>query len=264
MHHPNQTPRDHWKPEQFASIEEALATMNQTISRIHEENFNFLSIIFHDLRNPLTYIKMSVDVLLTGSFGELPDEQKSVLEKSVQQIDRLNKMIDDVLLVAKLENNKLPFSFASGSITQVLREALANNQSLLEQKNLTLQANIPDSIPPMAMDYKHMSVALNYLVNYCVKSTQEGGLTVACKMDSDRISIDLVDTSETIQKENVPHIFEKLKCFGMMAKNKEARSGLELAICKEIIKKHNGTIHFDTDETHGNQFTVEFPLNEKA
>ncbi len=249
-------------PSQYKSIEEAVNSLTEVIHQIDENNYNFLSIVFHDLRNPLTYVKMSIDVLITGSFGDIPPEQKELLDKSLAQIDRLNKMIDDVLLIAKLENNKLPMSFSSININNILEDTIKTNQDLLNDKNLDFDKKISAELPNSNMDYKYISMALNYLLRYCIKSTEKGGISLSCSHDEKAavISIQLKDTSDCIGQENIPYIFDKFKCFGMMAKHKEERSGLELSICNEIIKKHNGNISFTTTETNGNHFQITLPI----
>ncbi len=250
-----------FSPDQFQSIEESVSTLSGIIENINKENYNLLSIVFHDLRNPLTYIKMSLDVLLTGSFGEIPNEQKELLNKSSLQVDRLNKLIDDVLLIVKLENNFLKMNFTSISIVNILDDSINLNTELLTNKNLSLDKTFNDNISNSETDYKHLSIALNYLINYCIKSTENGGLTLSCYADegTNKIIIDLKDTSECVGKENIPQIFDKFQCFGMMARKKDERTGLELSICKEIINNHNGEIQFDTNETNGNKFTITLP-----
>ncbi len=248
--------------ENFQSIEETVSSLTSIIENINEKNYNFLSIAFHDLRNPLTYIKMSLDVLFLGSFGELSEEQKGVIQKAISQVDRLNKIIDDVLLTAKLKNNKLPLAFSSINIRNIIEDALKINKELIEKKQLTVTKNISEDIPNSAIDYKNLSLAFNYLVNYCVKSTEKGEISVSCFTNdtNDNIIVEIKDTSDSIGKENIPAVFEEFKCFGMMAKHKEERTGLELSISKEVIEKHKGAIEFETNEINGNQFKIMLPL----
>lgn len=258
----DETHQKSFSADQFQNVEEAITKLTDIMTQMNDANYNFLSIVFHDLRNPLTYIKMSLDVLLIGSFGEIPAEQKELLAKANNQVDRLNKMIDDVLLNAKLENNKLPFSFTEISLFHIIEEAVKLNQPLIEKKGLQIEKSQTTDVSHLNVDYKHFSIAINYLINYCIKSTEHGKISITCALDEtgQNVCIDIKDTSACIGRENIPDIFTVFKCFGMMARNKEERTGLELSICKLVIKKHNGTITYNTDETYGNQFLIKLSL----
>jgi len=242
----------------YSNIGEAISNFNEILDCTFEENYNLVSVAFHDLRNPLTYVKMSLDVLLSESFGKLNSEQIKFVKKSVKQIDRLNKLTNDVLLISKLENNKIKMNFSAISIRTILDDAIEANRKLAEERKINLQKEIDENIPQINIDYKYFSIAIHFLIIHAIQCTEEGSVKISCNQDShpEKINICIKNTSPCSGEEEILHIFDKFKFFGISGKKKEIISGLELSICKKIIEQHSGKIIFSSKQKEDRQFNI--------
>lgn len=224
----------------------------------------FTSTVSHELRTPLASIKSSIDIMNSGTPGELTDDQKMFLEKVKSNVDRLNRLINDILDLSKMESGKVEMNFEMADVNQIIKETVENQESVAKEKGLVLEMHLEDNLPQISVDSDKLIQVFNNLINNSIKFTDEGRIAVSSKSCRDQNIIEccVKDTGIGIKKEHKGKLFEKFQQIGDSAKQ-IAGTGLGLAICKEIIKQHGGKIWFESEYGSGTSIYFILPIKER-
>jgi len=234
----------------------------------------FLSTVSHELRTPLTsvlgFAKIIKKRLTDRIFPVLPQEDAKV-QKTIGQIsdnldvvvsegERLTKLVNDVLDLAKIEAGKVDWNMEVVSMQAIMERAIASTASLFEQKDLRLERNIAEDLPSLTGDKdKLIQVVVNLLSN-AVKFTEKGVVTCKVWKQDSEIRVSVADTGIGIPPEDLESVFEKFKQVGDTLTDKPQGTGLGLPICKEIIEYHQGQIWAESELGRGSTFVFAIPV----
>jgi signal transduction histidine kinase len=232
---------------------------NQTLDRL-EYLFNrqkrFMADVSHELRTPLTVIKGNVGLL---RMMKEPDEES--LASIETEVDRLTRMVGDLLLLAQAEAGKLELNLQPVELDTVLLEVL-QQAKILAGNRITIKLTEIDQIQITGDRDRLKQVFINLLAN-AVKYTPQGGTVyLAIKKVGDQAQTVIEDTGPGIPAKDLPHIFERFYR-GDKARTRSADGssfGLGLSIAYWIIKNHNGRIEVKSKEGSGTTFSVWLPL----
>lgn len=223
---------------------------------------DFIQMVSHELRTPIHSVKEGISIVLEGLTGDLNEEQKEVLTISKRCVDRLVRLINDVLAFHKLESGIIEFQFKKNDLNRLIRETSAAMRPLAENKNLRLELVLEEPLPEPMIDHdKIIQVLTNFLQN-AIKFTLEGSLTVRSSLDPKGIKVSVTDTGIGIQHKDLPKLFRK---FGQLEAAKlvaPGGTGLGLAISKKIIEQHHGMIEVDSEYKKGSTFSFTIPLDQ--
>lgn len=236
-----------------------IEAFNQTLNRL-EQLFStqkrFMADVSHELRTPLTVIKGNVSLLRKM---KKPDEES--LQTIESEVDRLTRMVGDLLLLAQAESGKLPLNLQKIDLDSVLIEVFQQVQVLAGEK-IKLQISDIEPVEVMADRDRMKQVYLNLLAN-AVKYTPAGGsVIVSLKRVDNRVQTMITDTGPGIPARDLPHIFERFYR-GDKARTRSADGssfGLGLSIAFWIVKNHSGVIEVQSKEGSGTTFTVWLPV----
>lgn len=239
-------------------------TVNRDITdRINVEMIKdeFVSMVSHELRTPLTAIKESTNLILNGKAGVINDMQKELLTTSKRNLDRLTRLINDVLDLQKLQTGKFEMEKDLSNINQIIEEVRETMLPLAQVKKLDLRFNLDRSIPLFYFDKDKMTQVVLNLVHNAIKFTNEGYIEIISKKINDQsISIEVSDTGIGIRLEDQCRIFESFVQVSPTEFKKVSGSGLGLTITREIIQRHNGTIQVKSNRENGSTFTIILPI----
>ncbi len=232
---------------------------NQTLDRL-EYLFNrqkrFMADVSHELRTPLTVIKGNVGLL---RMMKEPDEES--LSSIETEVDRLTRMVGDLLLLAQAEAGKLELNLQPVELDTVLLEVL-QQVKILAGNRITLKLTEIDQIQVIGDRDRLKQVFINLLAN-AVKYTPQGGTVfVAIKKVGELVQTVIEDTGPGIPAKDLPHIFERFYR-GDKARTRSSDGssfGLGLSIAYWIIKNHNGRIEVKSKEGSGTTFSIWLPL----
>jgi two-component system, OmpR family, sensor kinase len=232
---------------------------NQTLDRL-EFLFNrqkrFMADVSHELRTPLTVIKGNVGLL---RMMKEPDEES--LSSIETEVDRLTRMVGDLLLLAQAEAGKLELNLQPVELDTVLLEVL-QQAKILAGNRITLKLTEIDQIQVIGDRDRLKQVFINLLAN-AVKYTPQGGIVlVAIKKVGEQVQTVIEDTGPGIPAKDLPHIFERFYR-GDKARTRSSDGssfGLGLSIAYWIIKNHNGRIEVKSKEGSGTTFSIWLPL----
>ncbi len=244
-------------------VGQLIHAFNQTLSRL-ENLFNtqrrFLADVGHELRTPLTVIRGNVDLMRRMNCTD--DESMDSIRS---EVDRMTRLVGDLLLLAQAESGKLPLVYADVEIDSLVLEVL-NQMSVLAKDRLTLKIGEIDQVMVCGDKDRLKQVFVN-LIGNAIKYTPTGGEVVVgvAKLDN-RARITISDNGPGIPKEDLPHIFERFyRGEKSRTRSRDGKGfGLGLSIAYWIVRNHNGQIDVSARETGGTTFSVWLPLAEKG
>jgi two-component system, sensor histidine kinase and response regulator len=220
---------------------------------------DMVNMIVHDLRNPLSTVILSADML--NSMEMSPEKQHRKLEKIMAAGRQLQGLIDDLLIMAKLESGRLFLQRSPVNIAQLCQKALQEFQAIAQQKQLNLVVDLPDSSFQLEVDEAILRRVIDNLVSNAIKFSPKQS-TVVLKVDStapDGISIQVKDQGKGVQPDLRQHIFKKYETGTFM--EGVPQIGLGLAFCKMAIEAHQGSIHVEDNDPVGSVFTIILPTS---
>jgi PAS domain S-box-containing protein len=223
----------------------------------------FISTVSHELRTPLASMKEAVAIVLDGTAGKINDEQKSFLNIAKRNIDRLARLIDDVLNFQKLDYGKMKFDMQENDLGEVVRDAYNTMVSLAKKNKLDFILELEDNLPKAVFDSDRITQVITNLVGNSIKFTPEKGrVSVNVRRQADELAIQVKDTGAGIPKDALPRIFDVFYCVHRPGE-KIPGTGLGLAIVKKIVTMHGGRIDVESELNKGSTFTVFLPLASK-
>lgn len=235
---------------------------------IEQVKADFVSMLVHDLRAPLTSIRGYTNVLADGVYGSINDEQRNALENVENGCDRLLALIEDILDLNKLEAGKLQLHQSPQQLCQLFERAVADLGPLFAEKSVRVELDLPDELPYVMADGKQLMRVLANLLSNAAKFSANGGTVVLAAEKapdpSERaLLVSVADDGEGIPPEMQKLLFGKfqqLPTRGMFRKG----TGLGLAICREIITLHGGHIWVESPlgPRGGSRFLFTLPVLE--
>jgi signal transduction histidine kinase/DNA-binding response OmpR family regulator len=235
---------------------------------------SFLSTVSHELRTPLTsvlgFAKIIRRRLEERLFPLIPEDDRKVQQAKQQVLEnlgvvvsegeRLTKLIDDVLDLAKIEAGKFTWNMASVSMEDVIERATAATASLFEAKKLKLQRLIQPGLPTITGDQDRLIQVVINLISNAVKFTDQGTIECAARRVDGELIVSVIDSGIGIAPADQPKVFEKFKQVGDTLTDKPKGTGLGLPICKEIVEYHGGRIWVESAPGHGSVFSFTLPI----
>ncbi|MBI4711605.1 MAG: PAS domain-containing sensor histidine kinase, partial [Candidatus Omnitrophica bacterium] len=227
-----------------------------------EVKAELIQMVSHELRTPIHSVKEGLSIVLEGLTGEITPEQKEVLSISKRCVDRLVRLVNDVLAFHKLEAGVIEFRMKKESLTRTIEEVGAAMRPLLENKGLALKLALAKNLPEVEFDRdKIVQVLTNFLQN-AIKFTPEGEVTVTSSLDPRGTKVSVKDTGIGIQQKDVPKLFRK---FGQLESAQliaPGGTGLGLAISKMLVERHHGKIEVESELKKGSTFSFTLPLEQ--
>jgi signal transduction histidine kinase/CheY-like chemotaxis protein len=234
----------------------------------------FLSTVSHELRTPLTsvlgFAKIIKKRLEDRIFPLIQTEDRKV-QQTIRQVEdnlkvvvsegeRLTKLIDDVLDLAKIEAGKLEWHMAPVTIADVITHATAATASLFETKGLRVVTEVTPDLPPVTGDRDRLIQVVINLISNSVKFTETGSVTCRARRQGNDIVVSVTDTGVGISAGDQPKVFERFKQVGDTLTDKPKGTGLGLPICREIVEHHGGRIWVESEPGRGSTFSFTLPV----
>ena len=221
---------------------------------------DILSIVSHDLGNPLSAIRIGTSLLLRQLSAEERESggwaHLDAIRESTAQMERL---IGDLLEVRRLENGRLSLEPGRIALRPVLHTAIDQIAPLAHARHITLHVSLPDELPAVHADRQRLLQALSNLLGNAVKFTPEGGaVTLVAEADRGGVAVSVRDTGQGIDAAHLPHIFERF----WQARKGGGGVGLGLAITRAIIEAHGGEISATSEPGAGACFRFRLPAAE--
>ena len=187
------------------------------------------------------------------------------LDIVVSEGERLTKLIDDVLDLAKIEAGKFTWNMASVSVKEVIERAVAATASLFDAKTAEARPrHRAQTFPTITGDQDRLIQVVINLISNAVKFTDAGSITCSARQEGKELLVSVKDSGIGIAPDDQPKVFEKFKQVGDTLTDKPKGTGLGLPICKEIVEYHGGRIWVESQPGHGSTFSFTLPIIEPS
>ncbi|MCD6271072.1 HAMP domain-containing histidine kinase, partial [bacterium] len=229
---------------------------------IEEMKSQFVSVAAHQLRTPLSIIKWSLGMLLAGDVGEFTEEQKEFLQKTYQTNERMIKLVNDLLNVARIEEGRFVYQPKAVEFDQVVKQVFESLKELAQKKNLKFQLVIKKSKKPkvVKVDIEKITLVIKNLLENAIRYTPPGGeVTVRIERQDKEILFSVQDTGVGIPKDQQKRVFTRFFRGANVIKMETEGTGLGLFISKNIVEAHGGKIWFKSKENKGSTFFFTLP-----
>ncbi len=236
-----------------------ISMANKKLRQLEKQKTEFVSIASHQLRTPLTAIKGYASMLLEGSFGKISGGVREAVSKIYKSNQVLVVIIDDFLMVSRIEQGRMQYNFTSVELQNILQSAVKDIEVDVKEKGLNLQVNIENGENfIIRADSAKIKQVIRNVINNAIQYTNKGFVKILLSKNkkNKKIKITISDTGVGITKDMIPKLFKKF------SKGKESKlgSGIGLYVAKEIVSAHNGRIWAQSDGSgYGSTFFIELP-----
>ena len=221
-----------------------------------------MSLFSHDLRSPLVAILGALGLLKSNSEIDSP-QTKKLIQLTHANAEIMNRIVNDILDINKLESGKMGFDFNAVDINELCQKACDNNQTYAREFSVSLvHAESPTPVMAMADEQRLLQALTNLISNAIKYSFENGTVTIRCDKKQNVVQISVVDHGVGIPTEYQDRLFEKFTQAKQPVRKKVPSTGLGLAIVKSIVEAHQGRVYFDTSEGQGTTFYIELPLHD--
>jgi len=245
---------------------EALAVSNRELEKLEASRRRLLTNISHDLRTPVTLIQGYLEAMQDGVV-QGPEQTNNYVRMMLGKIGGLNRLIADLFELSKLEAGQIPFEFKRMSAAEWLQDIEALYEADIRSGGLAFRCEY-DGGPEgraaetvfAAIDPNRMNQVLGNLIYNALKHTEAGGtITVAARWreEAGKLALSVRDTGSGIAAEDMPYIFERFYKKDKSRNSAGGGSGIGLAIAKEIVERHGGTIAAESSPGAGAEFRIE-------
>ncbi len=220
---------------------------------------NFLSTIVHDIRSPLSTVLNAQLLMAEAEFGPVTEEQQQWINTSVQTIEHIIRLTDDIFDLTKLEMGKLTLYTEPILLDQYLQQVFDVCAIIPWQVAVKFRLELADDLPVMELDPTRMRQVIMNLVTNAHKFTKAGEVVLYARPAPGGVMIGVRDTGVGIPQDQIDMIFERFQQAGTKTMRSQG-TGLGLAISKEIVGLHNGTISVKSEPDKGTDFQVTLPV----
>jgi two-component system, OmpR family, sensor kinase len=251
-------------PPQKDELGRLATTFNRMIERLQaafERQRQFTSDASHELRTPLAVMRGDIEIALRRD--RQPAEYRRVLTSNLEEILRLTRLVEDLLMLARADSNQSLLRAEPMAVDELCEQTVEYLTPLAEQKSQTLQYEPPAQRPlTINGDAQRLKQMLLNLIDNAIKYTGQGGrVTVRARQEGREAVIEVSDTGRGIPAEDLPHIFDRFFRHSRNTSDKTVVGfGLGLSIVKWIVDSHGGKIAAASKVGEGTTFTVRFPL----
>jgi signal transduction histidine kinase len=243
----------------YEDLLEARVRAENAIQNQHE----FFSVLSHELKGRMVPVLGWAVALSSGTLAG--DKQNIALETIVRNVRALNYLIEDLFDAARISLGKLHLQYEETRIQDVAREALAAIQQSTEHKKLRISTDISEGVPTFMADSRRLHQVLMNLLNNAVKFTPEGGtIALQVRKRGEFVECVVADNGKGIEPKFLPFMFDRFRQDNRYSKVRSSGLGLGLAIAREIVELHGGSIEATSNgPDKGATFHVRLPLRRR-
>lgn len=238
---------------------DTLAEQNERLRELDRMKDQFVGSVSHELRTPLTSMIGYLELILDGEVGPVQGEQRRFLEIVSRNCDRLNRLVDDILFVARVDAGRLSLEHHWVDLCQLAADSMETARGSAATKQIDIRLHADETLPPVWADPIRMTQLLDNLLSNAVKFTPPNGtISVTASQYGHVARLQVTDTGVGIPEQEIPKLFDRF--FRASTSAAIPGTGLGLSIVKSIIEAHAGTISVKSEEQCGTTFSVDLPL----
>ncbi|MFA5388651.1 MAG: ATP-binding protein [Candidatus Omnitrophota bacterium] len=254
--------------KEIQRLKNELLKADEEIRKLAAIKSDFISLISHELRTPITSIKESVSLVLDGVVGPVSEQQKKILIIARDNIKRLTKLITDILDMSKLEAGRVVLHKKKMDINELIKDVYASTKIEADRKNIEFYFSPGMPMESAWLDPDRIGRVVKSLISNAIKFNKEKGkVSISSSRESkdgrDFIKITVEDSGIGMPQEKMKDLFKDFNPLDMGMTRRHNGAGLSLAISKSIIGLHGGDIWAASEPDKGSKFIFTLPLYKK-
>jgi signal transduction histidine kinase len=233
-------------------------TQQRELDRLKDD---FVATVSHELRTPLTSMMGFLEMIREGEAGALTDEQQRFLAIVYRSSERLQRLVGDLLFVARLDVNGLQLQFGTVDLDEVVRDAVESAGAVARSRDLDLQLELA-SVPEVTGDRERLSQLVGNLISNALKFTPAGGrVTVRAFVEGGHAVVEVEDDGIGIPEAEQDRLFQRFFRSSIATEQAIPGTGLGLVISRAIAEAHGGTLDVRSKTGAGACFRLDLPLD---
>lgn len=243
---------------------EELQVANKRLTELDKVKTEFISVAAHQLRTPLSAVKWILSLLMDEDNENMTAAQRSLIMKGYESNERIIRLINQMLIVTRIESGRMTYSFISIHIEDLIDNCLQDFTGEIKNRNINLRFEEDEhTLPYVNIDADKVRAVIQNLIENAIFYTKDNGnIIVKAKQDGSYLKISVKDDGIGIPDVQKTGIFNKFFRAENALKARTEGSGLGLFVSKSIVEKHGGNIWFDSVEGEGSTFYFTLPFNE--
>ena len=242
---------------QFQELIKRFNKMVSELERAEQQRRNLTADIAHELRTPLHIIQGNLEGIIDGVYQPIPEHINNTLDET----KLLARLVNDLQTLSLAEAGQLPLHPTRFLLADLMEDLTSSFSAHAASLGISLQTNTRDSSQEIISDYDRLNQVLSNLISNAIRHTpQDGTISLETESTVDGIRIAVKDTGSGISAEDIPFIFDRF-WRGDKSRTERVNSGLGLAIAKQLIHAHHGTIEVQSEIGGGTTFIIELPNN---
>jgi len=242
---------------------ERLQEIAEELRRSDEAKTEFISIVSHQLRTPLTAIKGYLSLFLDGTYGKLDVEKRRPMERLYRSSERLIHLVNDLLGISRIQMGKVALDVGDVDLCEVVTSVVEELGVVAKEKDIALHASCPSGgVPIVAGDKQKLRDSVLNVVDNAIRYTDKGSVEVSVRRESNDIIVRVKDTGPGIDPDEARTLFESFQRGKVGRKHWTEGSGLGLYIAREFVTLHGGAIWAESrGKGLGTSFFIRIPLS---
>ena len=242
--------------KEIALKKDELEKTNSQLKGLDRMKSDFVANVAHELRTPLTLIKGNLDNIEKGFAGEVQPKQKEIMGDVFRIVDRLARLVNDLLDVSKIESGKMELKKEDLDVVKLAEEALKGFDNVASKKKISIKREFSKGSINISADQDKLTQVFVNLVGNALKFTDKGKVSVRITELQDEVQVEIQDTGPGMTKEQCEKIFDK---FVRVVAEKKEGTGLGLPIAKDIVALHKGRMRVESALGKGSTFIFNLP-----
>jgi signal transduction histidine kinase len=231
------------------------------VQKANTAKTEFISTVTHELRIPMTSIKGYTEMI--ALMGQVSEQQKSFLTIIRNNVERMSVLVSDLSDIARIESGRLKLEVVEGvRLAQVVNDLLPSMRAEIDQRQHSVQLDIPADLPTVYADPQRLTQILTNLISNAYKYTPDGGtITVRSRQDGDVVQCDVADTGVGMTSEDLGKLFTKFWRADDAHVREQPGTGLGLTIAKNLIELQGGQLAVASQKGLGTTFSFTLPMS---
>jgi len=247
--------------DEIAELDQGFHEMASALKLAQQRKQEFLSMISHDLRTPLTSVIGSLELVSFGKCGEISEDALQVLNRALRNTDAMLRLINELLEIDRMESGGFELDCTLFAISELIDQAMDLVRSEAGKRNMEMI--VPDTKAQIYGDQNLLVRVLGNLLSNAIKFSNDGSnITIAVEDAPQSVEVSVSDLGRGIPATHVEKVFDRFQQVIKSDSHEKGGSGLGLAICKAIVVAHHGTIRVKSKEGEGSTFSFRIPYSQ--
>lgn len=225
----------------------------------------FINIVSHQLRSPLSNIRWAIELLMSGKLGRIEEKQTEYFRILKENSARMGELVSDLLVVSKLETGRLPLKKRKFSLVDLTKDLISQFKPFARASNVEIILKSQSNLPLALADSDKIRLVIENLLDNAIRYIKDKGrVEIRIKPKNKSIHFEIEDNGVGIPRQDQKYIFQKFFRAENVMKYQTQGSGLGLYISKSIIERSGGKIGFKSEENKGSTFWFTLPIKDKG